>query len=486
MIRISPSSAEPDFPMTTELSNPLAERLRAHRQDHVLRWWDELSSAEREQLVHELERLDLDQLAREWQRSGAAEEQYDSHEQRARRARPPGQLVRVPRSRHDRQAWDEARRTGADLLRAGRVGVILVAGGEGSRLGFPHPKGQFPIGPVSGKSLFQILAEQVAARSRDAGARIPYYIMTSDATHHETVAFFDQHAHFGLNPRDVFFFRQGTMPAVDRRTGRLLLASRHELVLNPDGHGGLLTALDRSKLLEQMHDSGIDCLYYHQVDNPLARVCDPAFLGFHAQTRSDVSTKVVAKLSPEERMGVTVDVDGRTQIIEYSDLPADVAALRDPNGELLFWAGSTAIHVFSRSFLERLRDGKIELPFHRAIKKVPCLDETGALVEPSVENAIKFERFIFDVLLLAERSLVVEARREDEFCPLKNSVGDFSADHVRDSLSQLYSGWLRMAGVEISNDAPVEISPLYALDAEQLAEKVDKSQRFDGPVYLRQ
>src|SRR5205085_163706 len=131
-----------------------------------------------------------------------------------------------------------------------------------------------------------------------------YYVMTSDSTHGETVAFFNEHSYFGLNPTDVHFFRQGTMPAVDRHSGKLLLESRHELALNPDGHGGILAALDCSKLLGQMQRSGIEHLYYHQVDNPLARVCDPAFLGFHAQAQSEVSTKVVAKLSPEERMGV--------------------------------------------------------------------------------------------------------------------------------------------------------------------------------------
>jgi UDP-N-acetylglucosamine/UDP-N-acetylgalactosamine diphosphorylase len=469
--------------MTPRLQNSLAERFRVHKQQHVLRWWDELSPAQREHLETQLGEIELDRINQLWQQGaeGAAEE---TPAELAHRAHPPSQLVRVPRNDGDRQAWNEARRAGCELLRSGRVGVILVAGGEGSRLGFPYPKGQFPIGPVSGKPLFQLLAEQVVARSRAAGAAIPYYVMTSDATHDETVAFFKERGHFGLESRLVHFFRQGTMPAVDLATGRLLLGSKHELVLNPDGHGGILNALDRSTLFDQMRDSGIDFLYYHQVDNPLARVCDPAFLGFHAQSGSDVSTKVVAKLSAAERMGVAVEVDGRTQIIEYSDLPAEIAERRVPQGELLFWAGNTAIHIFSRSFLTRLRDSRAELPFHRAIKKVPHIDDQGMLVEPTKENAVKFERFIFDVLPLAERSLVVEARREDEFCPLKNKSGDFSAAHVKQSLSQLYANWLRSAGVAIADQPPVEISPFYALDAEELAAKIDLARKFDPPIYL--
>jgi UDP-N-acetylglucosamine/UDP-N-acetylgalactosamine diphosphorylase len=274
------------------------------------------------------------------------------------------------------------------------------------------------------------------------------------------------------------------MPAVDRQTGKLLLASKHELALNPDGHGGLLTALERSKLLAAMREDGIDFLYYHQIDNPLARVCDPAFLGFHAEHGSEVSTKVVSKLSPEERMGVVVDVDGRSQIIEYSDLPAEVAAQREADGQLRFWAGSTAMHVFSRAFFDRLHENRIELPFHRAIKKVSFVNDAGAAVESAAENAVKFERFIFDVLPLAQRSLVVEARREDEFCPLKNKSGDFSREHVQQSLSRLYAGWLRSAGAHVADDLPVEISARYALDADDVAARTDVPRQITKPVSL--
>ncbi|MBS0266044.1 MAG: UTP--glucose-1-phosphate uridylyltransferase [Planctomycetes bacterium] len=465
------------------LPTNLVERLRVHRQDHLLRFWNELTPTQRDSLVGQLQAVDFEQLARLWQQNSEAVDE-ESPADRARRARPPRQVIRVPQSEADRRAHQAAYQAGLELLRSGRVGVILVAGGEGSRLGFPHPKGQFPIGPVSNKSLFQMLAEQVVARSREAGAVIPYYIMTSDATHDETVEFFLTHRYFGLNPRHVHFFRQGTMPAVDLTTGRLLLGSKHELVLNPDGHGGILRALDREHILDQMCDAGVDYLYYHQVDNPLARVCDPVFLGYHAQTGSELSTKVVAKLSAAERMGVIVEVDGLTQIIEYSDMPADVSEQVDSQGGLQFWAGNTAIHIFSRDFLTRLRDNRIELPFHRAIKKVPHLDEQGLHVQPANENAVKFERFIFDVLPLTEKSLVYEARREDEFCPLKNKTGDFSQTHVQASLSRLHASWLRAAGVEIASDALVEISPLFAVDPAELAARVDRTQNFDSPLYL--
>ena len=463
------------------IREPLLQIVRAHNQEHVLRFWDELSPTQQQQLAAQIEQIDFAQLERLANSTGASGE---SPAEKARRAKPPARLVRVPHEDSNRAAWAAARQKGEDLLRSGRVGVILVAGGEGTRLGFPHPKGMFPIGAISGKSMFQLLAEQVVARSRRAAATIPYYVMTSEKTHDETVSFFETHRHFGLDPADVCFFRQGNMPAIDRTTGKLLLAAKDELALNPDGHGGLLQALARAGLMEDMRRRGVEFLYYHQVDNPLARVCDPACLGFHLEYASEVSTKVVAKIGPEEKMGVAVDVDGRTQIIEYSDLPADAAKARDVNGQLHFWAGSTAMHVFSRAFFDRLIEQRTEMPFHRAIKKVPFIDDSCRLVEPSSENAVKFERFIFDVLPLAKNPLVVEARREDEFCPLKNSSGDFSPAHVRNSLSRLYADRLRAAGITVAPDLPVEISPLYALDAEELAAKIDRTRKFDGPVYL--
>jgi UDP-N-acetylglucosamine/UDP-N-acetylgalactosamine diphosphorylase len=460
----------------------LTAHLKTHGQEHLLRFWDELAAPEQNALTRQIEELDLPRLAAP---VTSSESTGESPSEKARRAVPPANMVIVPgNDKRLLREWAGACQTGEALLRAGRVGVILVAGGEGTRLGFPHPKGQFPMGPVSGKPLFRLLAEQVIARSKRAGALIPYYVMTSHATHAETVAFFEQHRHFGLDPGNVRFFQQGNMPAVDRHSGRILMSEKHELALNPDGHGGLLAALERANLLEDLRGRGIDFLYYHQVDNPLARVCDPAFLGFHVERESEVSTKVVAKLAPEERMGVAVDVDGRTQIIEYSDLPADVASHRDASGNVLLWAGSTAMHVFSRSFFERLRDSQIELPFHRAVKKVPHINDEGRQVDPEAENAVKFERFIFDVLPLAERSLVVEARREDEFCPLKNKSGDFSPDHVRASMSRQFASWLTAAGAAVPDGLPVEISPLYALDAEELAAKLDRTRKFEGPVYL--
>lgn len=460
----------------------IAERLRRFSQEHVLRWWPELNSAQQQELTAQLDAVDLPWL--EAQRTTGESSQAEPVAAKAARARPPADLVRLPASGVDETKWTKARRTGEELLRAGRVATVLVAGGEATRLGFEYPKGMYPIGAVSGRTLFELLTAQILARAQRAGRPIPLYVMTSSATHERTESYFRERKFLGLDPNDVRFFRQGNLPAVDRETGRLLMADKHRLALNPDGHGGLLSALVEQQLLDDMRQRGVEYLYYFQVDNPLARVCDPAFLGFHALHESEVSTKVVAKLSAEEKMGVVVDIDERAQIIEYSDLPSDLAQQRDETGNLNFWAGNTAIHVFSRAFLDRLVQERIELPVHRAIKKVPHLDEMGKLVAPTTENAIKYERFIFDVLPLASRALVVEASRAEEFCPLKNKTGEFSPTHVQQNMTQLHADWLRAAGLTVPEGLPVEVDPLYALDAEELSAKVDRSIEVDRPLFL--
>src|SRR3984885_5345739 len=212
--------------MTEAAPAELKSRLEPHGQEHVLRWWGELSAGQRQRLARQIESLDLPRIAALWKSKQQAGQKSSAEDlaEIARRAVPPASIVRLPQTPAARAEWQRAHKIGEGLLKAGQVGAILVAGGQGTRLGFDKPKGMFPIGPVSHATLFQILAEQLLARSRRAGKPIPYFVMTSDATHEETVAFFHEHKFFGLPAGDVFFFEQGNMPAVDAATGQLLLS----------------------------------------------------------------------------------------------------------------------------------------------------------------------------------------------------------------------------------------------------------------------
>lgn len=455
----------------------IIETLGRHRQMHLLTGWEALPQDQREALVRQIDELDFD-LFRSLLASRKSSGGGDDARLKAARATSPQQLVGLPNGDADDSRHGAAHAAGEQLLREGSVGAILVAGGQGTRLGFDAPKGMFPIGPVSQRTLFQVFFEQLQARARRAGRTIPYFIMTSDATHEATRTFLEQQGYFGVDPEDVYLFQQSSLPAVHDDSDKIVLARPGVISTSPDGHGGMLRALLKQGLLDVMRQRGIEHLYYHQVDNPTAIVCDPAFLGEHLRHGSDMSTKVVRKTGPAERMGVVVSIDGQTQIIEYSDLTPDEAARTDERGNYIYWAGSTAMHVFRRGFLDRLVGQQIDLPFHIAHKAVPCCDASGRSVEPATPNAHKFEQFIFDALPFAERALVVEADRSREFNPVKNRSGVDSPQTSRQALCRLTMEWIVNAGGAVDEGVSVEVSPLYALDAAELATKLPPGRRF--------
>lgn len=461
------------------VDDKLRERLQRHDQEHVLAWWNELTSADRRALHNQLHGLDFEHLRQLYER------RHD------RNVLPPWERVApVPVVRED-DAPPDVVQQGEDSLRRGEVAALVVAGGQGSRLGFDLPKGMFPVGPVSNKSLYQIHAEKILALTRRYGAPIPFLVMTSEATHAPTEAFFQQHQFFGLPPSEVVFFQQGTMPALDLETGRLLMERPGRLFTSPNGHGGTLTALAETGLLDRLRQRGIQHLYYFQVDNPLVKIADPLFLGHHVRTRSEASSKVVPKEHALDKLGNFVQVDGRCTIVEYSDLPDDLARATDASGQLRLSAGSPAIHLFDLSFLARVTQGTTRIPYHVAKKKVPHWHPSGNVVEPERENAVKFEMFIFDALPLAERWLVIETSRREEFAPLKNATGADSPEMVRQAISNLAADWLERAGTAVPRNEqghshmPVEISPLVALTPEDLHGHTRLPEAIEQPTYLQ-
>jgi UDP-N-acetylglucosamine/UDP-N-acetylgalactosamine diphosphorylase len=388
--------------------------------------------------------------------------------------------------RTNRFSPEEARQRGAEALKQGRIGAMLVAGGQGTRLGFDDPKGVFPIGLVSGKSLFEIHVEKVRATARRYGRPVPLCLMTSPVTHGPTEEFFRRHNRFGLAEEDLSIFCQGTMPAVDAASGKLLLDRAEQIALSPDGHGGMLAALKRSGLLDVLRGRGIEHLFYFQVDNPLVAVCDPEFLGYHLLSGSEMSSQAVRKRAPQEPLGNLVQVDGRLHTIEYSDLPKEVAQRRKADGSLAIWAGSIAVHAMDLAFLDRMATSAASLPFHVAHKKVPYVDACGRRIEPTSENALKFERFIFDLLPSASRAIVVEVDAQEHFAPLKNASGEADTpEKVRSQVAALHARWLRAAGAELFDGVPVEISPLWALDAAETAARVAPGMKITEPTCFR-
>ena len=371
---------------------------------------------------------------------------------------------------------------GADALAAGEVGVILVAGGSGTRLGFEGPKGTFPDRPgLIGEPVSDPCREDRRPRPR-YGRAIPLYIMTSPENHEATIAFFEQPWPVRAGARPVLHpgpdaggrsgDRQGATGV--ERPGRALARRprRHA------GRAGRARARRNASCLDEMRDLGVRTLFYFQVDNPLVRIAEPAFIGLHREADAEVSFKVVERLSPDEKLGVVVTGRRPSAGDRVFRPPAELAGRRVPEGPLELWAGSIAVHILERSFIERLV-GEQRLPFHRAIKKVAYVDESGQIIKPAEPNAVKFEQFIFDALPMAERWAMVETDRAGEFEPLKNAVGPDSPATVHQRMSDQFGNWLEQAGAVIprrpDGSVPfgIEISPLFALDAAELKSKIE-------------
>jgi len=341
----------------------------------------------------------------------------------------------------------------------------------------------YPAGAVTGKSLFQFFAEGLLAAARKYGAVVPWYIMTSPLNHEATVEYFEKNGHLGLDPQDVMFFPQGVMPSFEMGTGRILLASKDEIASNPDGHGGSLKALFTSGAIDDMRERGIQHISYFQVDNPLVRVVDPVFLGLHAgaeDSSGEMSSKMIPKTGPEEKMGVFCTAGGgRVEVIEYSDLPRELAEQRLPDGSLRFLAGSIAVHAMSVEFVARLNtDTNFSLPYHRAEKKIGHIDpDSGRLVQPTTNNGIKLERFVFDALPMCRASIVYETSRAEEFAPIKNATGVDSVESSKAIQTARAAAWMEAAGVKVPRDARgepdcvVELSPLTALEPADLKQR---------------
>lgn len=448
----------------------LTTRLAAIGQQHLLSFYATLPEPEQRRLLAQVAALDLESLP-------ALIDRYVLH--RPPTDIPPG-IEPAPYYPYSGSAGRaDFKLKGEALIRAGKVAAFVVAGGQGSRLGFDGPKGCFPGGAVTQKTLFQIFAEGLLATRRRYNAPVPWYIMTSPLNHDATLSFFETQKFFGLPREDVMFFPQGVMPSFDIRTGKILLASHGEVATNPDGHGGCIRALDQSGALADMQRRGVEHLSYFQVDNPLVRVVDPVFLGLHASapdSSAEMSSKMLPKVSAEEKVGVFCRAEGKTVVIEYSDLPKDLAGLRNPDGALKFNAGSIAIHILSVEFIAHLaRDPAFALPFHRAEKKVPHVDPAGGrVVKPAENNAVKLEKFVFDALALCRASIVCETDRVEEFAPIKNATGDDSVESSRRIQTRRAARWLESVGVEIPRkddatpDCTLEISPLTALEPDDL------------------
>jgi len=449
--------------------------LDKHDQGHLLAFWGQLDAVGQESLFCQIEGLDFAKIG-EWAAkyikngfiSGISGDFV-----------PAFYYAATTEGSEAERKYEEAKGVGRNLISDGKVAAFVVAGGQGTRLGFDGPKGNFAISPVNGKTLFQLFGETIGAVSKRYGVECPWYIMTSPLNHAETLEIFRANDYYGLAKKDVFIFQQGTMPNFDFE-GKILLADKSHISCSPDGHGGSLKALYKSGAIDAMRRRGVEYVSYFQVDNPLINIFDPLFIGLHVLDEAEMSSKALKKSGPKERVGNFCLVDGKVTVIEYSDLPDELAEKRNSDGSLVFNLGSIAIHLINVSFVEKLNCGGFSLPLHRAVKKVSHIDERGEQIEPTEPNGIKLESFVFDALPLASKSIILETKRSEEFGPVKNASGVDSAETAREMMIERAAGWLESTGVNVprkvdgSVDAIIEIAPSFALEREDIKAKLDK------------
>jgi len=394
------------------------------------------------------------------------------------------------------QSWHDS---GLDLIGKDEVAVVLMAGGQGTRLGSSAPKGCFDVGLPSKKSLFQLQAERIlkvqelaAKKASKSEAVVPWYVMTSGPTRAPTQQFFEEHNYFGLKKENVLFFEQGVLPCISN-DGKILLESKSKVAVAPDGNGGIYRAL-LTQVIPDMKKRGIKHVHAYCVDNSLVKVADPVFIGFAASKDVDVATKVVRKRNATESVGLILLKNGKPDVVEYSEIDSGTAEAKDEKNKdiLKFRAANIVNHYYTTRYLETIPEWMNSLPHHVAKKKIPYCDATtGEQHKPEKPNGIKLEQFVFDIFpgIPLDKFACLEVKREDEFSPLKNARGTGEDDPDTSKLDVLQQGkrWVEAAGATVVSEEPaaktgVEVSPLISYGGEGL--EFLKGREVRGPAAI--
>lgn len=396
------------------------EKLKSYGQEQVLKYFDELNDAEKEELLNQIAETDFSVTEMCTHKEKAAE----------RGVITPLKAMELSEIEAEKESY---RKTGLDAIRAGKVGAVLLAGGMGTRLGSDAPKGMYNIGITKDVYIFERLICNLMKVVEEAGSYVPLFVMTSEKNHEATVGFFKEHDFFGYDKTNVFFFKQDMAPAADYE-GKIYMESKSRMSTSPNGNGGWYVSLCHAGLRDVILEKGIEWLNVFAVDNVLQQIADPVFVGAVIDKDCAVGSKVVRKNAPDEKVGVMCLEDGRPSIVEYYELTEEMRDAKDEKGDPAYNFGVILNYLFKESELHKIMNRK--LPLHIVEKKIPYLNEAGELVNPEAPNGYKFEQLVLDMIHEMESCLPFEVVREKEFAPIKNKTGVDSVESARELLKK--------------------------------------------------
>lgn len=400
--------------------NTIKRKLEKYGQTHLLKYYDELSEDERNELLTQIEETDFS-VVELCENGGKGVEKGNI---------TPLSVMQLSEIEENKEKYFNA---GVSAIKSGKVGAVLLAGGMGTRLGSDAPKGMYNIGETKDVYIFERIIRNLMDAVDITGSWIHLFVMTSDKNHESTIDFFKEKNYFGYNKEYITFFKQEMAPAADYN-GKIYMESRSRMSTSPNGNGGWFISMERSGVLKKVKNAGIEWLNVFAVDNVLQRIADPVFVGAVIEKGCAVGSKVVKKASPDENVGVMCLEDGRPSIVEYYELTEELMNAKDETGEPAYNYGVILNYLFGVKELEEIMEKS--MPLHIVKKKIPYMDEKGQLIKPESPNGYKFETLILDMIHLMKSCLPFEVIREKEFAPIKNRTGIDSVDTARELLKR--------------------------------------------------
>lgn len=400
--------------------NKALEILKKYNQEHLLKFYNEISNEEKRELLEEISIINFEQIKNLY--NTLVEEKYSGKDD----IRP---IEYIDKMKLDEKTKEKLIEIGIQKIKNNELAVATMAGGQGTRLGFNGPKGTFELLP--GKSLFSILCDSIKKATKKYGTIIPWYIMTSDENHEDTISFFENNNYFGYPKDAIVFFKQGKMPMLDK-DGKVILEEKGKIKLAADGNGSIFVSMLKDGVIENMKNKGVKWIFTGGVDNPLVKMIDPLFIGLAEEKNVEAAAKSLVKANPREKVGVFCKRNGKPSVVEYSEISEEMAETRDENGELVFGESHIVCNMFNIDLIERT--GWENLKYHAAFKKSDYINSEGEKIIAEEPNSYKFETFVFDMFERVDEMLIMRVKREEEFAPVKNKEGVDSPETAR----QLY------------------------------------------------